>query len=165
MESIKMKNTLLASALLASALLALVASTSASASMKSYTFEAIDNAPETQVCITAAQEGITSAKETAKELGVNFNDFRNGTTCNKLSITKFVKKFATPKVETFAEVVKKDAKVMVAKDAEDMASSNQCLQAALGGEIMNKTLVCNGINIETFARKMNKEYNILVSSI
>jgi hypothetical protein len=157
MESIKMKKTLLASALFA-----LVASSNASASVKSYTFEAGDNAPETQVCITAAQEGIASAKETAKELGVNF---RNGITCNKVSITRFVNKFIAPEVESFAQVVKKNALVSVSSDATDINASNQCVNAAMGGEITNRKLTCNGTNITSFAKRIKNKYNIIVSSI
>lgn len=154
-----MKKTLLASALFA------LVSVNASASPK-ISFQSGDDLPETKLCIAVAEDGLNSAKKLAKNMGVNFKEFRSDTTCNKLSVFRFAKKYkAVEEVATFEEVMKKNALFQIAQGAIDTDASAHCVNAAQGKLITNTRVTCNGINITKFAKKVSKKYNVLVTNI
>lgn len=141
----------------------LLASTVSTAQAKNYVFEAVDQTPETKICLEAAQNGYNAAKELAGKLNVRFTQFKSANTCNNVDIAKFAKMYN--EVKTFEEVTKKDVKLAVSKEAKDLEASNACMVAAMGGEISDKKLTCNGKSITSFAKKITTKYNVVNASI
>jgi hypothetical protein len=122
-------------------------------------FIATDYSAETQVCLAAAQNGLTSAEDKAKELGINYIGLQYIIQCNGKSLIKFSK---TPKkVAEIAEI-----ELVVTKPQYKFVTTNKnkaskiCADAAINGfNFVNENysdvryIVCNGQNIVRFAKK------------
>ena len=122
-------------------------------------FIAADYSAETQVCLAAAQNGLTSSEDKAKELRINYGGFQYIIQCNGKSLIQFSK---TPrKVVNIAEVA-----LVVTKPQYKFVTVNKneaskiCADAAINGfNFVNENyndvsnIVCNGQNIARFAKQ------------
>jgi len=145
--------TLLITALTAIVSLNTVATTS------NVKFIATDYSAETQVCLVAAQNGLTSAEDKAKELRINYRGFQYNIQCNGKSLIQFSK---TP--NNVAEIAEKELVVIKPQYKFVTVNKNEaskiCADAAINGfNFVNENysdvrhLVCNGQNIVRFAKK------------
>jgi hypothetical protein len=139
-------------------------------SAKLHTFEGQDDRAETKVCVAAAKEGYAAARKLAGELGLRFNTIKANMTCNDLTIDRFARKYRksadiSPVAIVSVTPMKKDVIVVVSKAAKDMAASKLCLNAALGGAISDKKVMCNGKKIAHFAKKIAQDYKEVRSTL
>ncbi|MBU2919167.1 hypothetical protein KO505_14565 [Psychrosphaera sp. F3M07] len=133
-------------------------STQTFAQNSEYKFVALDNSEATDICLTAATVGYYKAKKIAKSSPL-FNEVEFITTkCNGLSIRQFAKKY-TEVANTTEEVINTVSYEF--KPVDNDEASQLCAVAAKEGlrEAINiggrdaKFITCNGLRIETFARK------------
>lgn len=144
-----MKKTLLALSL------TIISATSIANENKKYTFLASDDTNETKICIIAAKDGMKKAKEFSREVGINFNKFKDNTYCNGQRLSKFVKTYN--KIEKKEE--NKTKKILVA--ADNSVESEICVKAVSNGVESLKEkyngnvskITCNGKKIATFVNK------------
>ena len=117
-------------------------------------FVASDYSAETQVCLDAAQNGLSSAKNKANDLGIDYQGFEYITKCNGTSLARFSKlsKEAPQVPET-----KTSYKFITVNETEE---SQICAAAATKGfSFANQNysnirdIKCNGRNIVSFARR------------
>jgi hypothetical protein len=140
------------------AVLLTLASSQTFAAPSEYKFVAVDQTDATGVCLSAATVGYYEAKKIAKNTTL-FNEVEFITTkCNGLSIRQFAKKY-TAQANTATEVV--SAVSYEFKTVDNSEASQICAVAAkegmrkainVGGEEA-KYITCNGLRIESFARK------------
>ncbi len=114
------------------------------------TVYAKNNAFETQVCVAAAQGGLSAAKAFAQSEGQALNVFRTDIRCNGKSLRAFARDFVSATETTKVEVFAADAKI----------ASELCVKAAKRGvdslnvnRVVLRELKCNGMNVTDFARK------------
>lgn len=120
----------------------------------------IDKTIATQVCYTAATEGLDVAKAIVKENRINFNKFRGTLKCNGLTLVDFTSKYAkkesSAKAETPARVT------LVAKNSN--VESQLCLDAVSMGEkaarakySIKTSVLCNNRDLPSFIRSFKKQ--------
>jgi len=143
--------------LFTAALLTLVSAQTFAAS-SNYKFVAVDQTDATEICLSAATVGYYEAKKIAKKSPL-FNEVEFITTkCNGLSIRQFAKKY-TEVANVPAEVTNTISYKF--KTVDNTEASQICAVAAKEGmrEAINvggieaKFITCNGLRIESFARK------------
>lgn len=140
------------------AALLVLASSQTIAAPSEYKFVALDQTDATDVCLSAATVGYYEAKKIAKN-AASFNEVEFITTkCNGLSIRQFAKKYSAL-ANTTTEVVNTVSYEF--KTVDNTEESLICAVAAkegmkkainLGG-LEAKSITCNGLRIESFARK------------
>lgn len=127
-----------------------------------YKFVAVNDTQVTNLCVIAAEQGISAAKKAARLTGIYSTGAFNSTECNGTSIRRFAAQFKTSSElveETQVEQVNYVFKAKLQNDATQLCvlAAKEGLNAAIeaGGEsVMSYT--CNGINIKRFARRYNK---------
>jgi len=141
----------------------LLLSSQAQAFTKNYKFVGVNESEATTLCLTAASEGLEAAKAlAAKSNRYSASEFYT-TTCNGENISRFSKKYQkqvssveqpvkTAKVEyQFKAVDNNDATLLCTLAAE------QGFQFVLQQQgYKAKSIYCNGVQIQRFARRFNK---------
>lgn len=147
------------------ALAATIALSSTSAFAKEVVFKTVNNDFATQVCYTAATQGLSSAKALVAQNDINYSAYAQSVTCNGSSIRQFAKAYS--KSSLLEGKVEKVA--LVAKDAN--LESQLCLDAVVNGEAaarakfnMYDSVLCNRQNLSTFVRKFKDQEVELRSS-
>lgn len=142
------------------ALLLTLASSQAFAAQNDYKFVALDNTDATSVCLTAAKVGYYQAKKIAR-VAPSFNEVEFITTkCNGLSIRQFANKYAQSQLVS-SDTNKQNQVAYQFKAVDNSEASQICAFAAKEGfrKAINangedtKYITCNGLRIESFARK------------
>jgi hypothetical protein len=128
------------------------------ASQTDYKFVALDKTDATEICLSAAKNGYYEARKIAKNSAL-FSEVEFITTkCNGMSIRQFAKKY-TEVASAPAELTNTVSYKF--KTVDNTEESQICAVAAkegmrkainLGG-LEAKFLTCNGLRIESFARK------------
>ncbi|NMP32835.1 DUF3718 domain-containing protein [Thalassotalea sp. M1531] len=136
------------------AVLTLAVSFGASAKVSNVEFRALDQSVETQLCVAAAQGGLTAAKSTASSLGVKFGQIKNRLSCNDQSLIRFAAQFESQVEQPIKSVVFKF------KAADNQAASQICKEAVVNGlpavqkQYKNiDDIYCNGQIISRFVKK------------
>lgn len=140
---------------LLTALLLTLASTQTFAAPSPFKFVASDNTEATQICLTAAEQGYFETRKIAKS-SQKFSEVEFMTTkCNGQSIRQFAKKYTEVADTTFGTVTYK-FETLDNSDATQICAiaAQEGLKQALnvGGQDA-KYITCNGIRIQSFARK------------
>lgn len=124
-------------------------------------FVAVDQEAASDICIIAAQEGISAARKAALGVAKFTSEEFNGTTCNGKNIRRFALQFKADKQEV-AEIAKNVEYRF--KPLDDSRATQLCKVAAedgfeaavkVGGTDVRE-LFCNGERINRFARRFNK---------
>ncbi|MBU2882554.1 hypothetical protein KO525_08575 [Psychrosphaera sp. B3R10] len=124
-----------------------------------YKFVAVNDTQVTNLCVIAAEQGISAAKKAARFSGLNTDGAFNSTECNGTSIRRFAAKFKTQVEQVEAEQVEYVFKAKVQDDASQICvlAAEEGINAAIkAGGLEVTSYICNGINIKRFARKYNK---------
>lgn len=131
-----------------------IVSLNAFATTSDVKFVASDYSAETQICLEAAQNGLSSAKNKASDLGIDYQGFEYRTRCNGKSLVQFSK--LPEQVIEIAET-KTTYKIIAANETE---ASQICADAATRGfNFVTEnysdiySIQCNGRNIVSFARR------------
>ncbi|MFD2164733.1 hypothetical protein ACFSJY_00510 [Thalassotalea euphylliae] len=136
------------------AVLTLAVSFGANANVNNVQFKALDETVETQVCVAAAQEGISGAKAIASALGADFSELKRRVVCNDQSLSRFAAKYTAQPKAAEKDVVFKFVAV------DNAPASQICKEAVENGFAATESkyknidnIYCNGLLIERFARK------------
>ena len=142
------------------ALLLTLASSQAFATQADFKFVGLDNTDATSVCLNAAKVGYYQAKKIAKT-APNFNEVEFITTkCNGLSIRQFANKYVQSQLASNESDNQSPVSYQF-KTVDNSEASKICAFAAkeglrkaisVNGEDA-KYITCNGLRIESFARK------------
>ena len=129
-------------------------------------FVALDDSKETQVCMAAAESGISGAKQKAKDIGMSYKIFKAENLCNGKKLKSFVKQINASKLEE----IKTPVTIASVKftNGDQKEETTACINAAKKGFTFAdrnykghaSTIVCNGLDIRTFAKKY-KNKNVL----
>lgn len=92
-----MKTALTTIAIAAATLLSSTASAEVS---NRYKFVAKDTAPETNICLIAAQEGYSAARSAAKEQGIHPIRLNSEVICNGVKVSTFARRYSSEKYAT-----------------------------------------------------------------
>lgn len=128
----------------------LAVSSSVSAHSVNADFYAADKAPESQICLAAAQSGFAAAKAKAKSLGVKYVANLSSTMCNGVNVKKFATQQSKVQLTPLQTIVPGD----------ETAESVLCAKAANLGlsqvrkhtRYAMKNVKCNGMPIEDFVK-------------
>lgn len=137
-----MKNLLVA--------LTLVLTTATATAATNVKFVTTDNSPASNLCVTAAQEGLKAAQKSS-------NEFIFSTKCNGKSIRAFANAYKVNAVE----LENASSKEYLVKPANTDKASEVCAQAAKTGvksvigtvDFDLRKIKCNGQSIYRFAKK------------
>ncbi|MDP5214439.1 exonuclease III [Pseudoalteromonas tunicata] len=117
-------------------------------------FYAADSSIDSQICLTAAEQGFSAARKFANTNGLYISRFDTNFYCNGQPIDKFAAKFAKAK----SVAVVNNAKVAFYA-ADSKVESNLCVKAlheginSLKTNRQLKSLQCNGVKIEQFIKR------------
>lgn len=144
------------------ALLLTLVSSQTLAAQTDYKFVALDETAATDLCVSAATVGYFETKKIARRTA-SFNEAEFITTkCNGLSIRQFAKKYTeianTPVTEEATQTVSYKFKTL--DDSEEsqicaVAAKDGMKQAINLGGLSAKLITCNGMRIESFARRFS----------
>ena len=145
------------------ALSALLTIFAINASASDSAFQKSNNNVETEVCYTAAKQGLGAAKRAIKTKGLNYRTFQTSVMCNGLSLPQFASKFATLRSKGIEQ---KDTVTVVSISALDRSVESQlCLDAGTLGERAARTkhnlksadVQCNGKSISNFLKSFRNK--------
>lgn len=144
-----------------------LAACTGSAFAKEVVFKPILENFETQVCLTAATEGLNASKALILENEQRYSTFTSSLTCNGLSLASFANKYT--QVEEQAPKNTKPV-TLIAKNTN--IASKVCLDALVMGEtkarqkhnITKDHISCNNQNISRFVRRYSNETVIVRNS-
>lgn len=150
------------------ALTATIALSSTQTFAKEVVFKTVNNDFATQVCYTAATQGLSAAKALVAKNELNYSAYAQSVTCNGSSIRQFAKAYS--KSSLGENKLQKTEKVaLVAKDAN--LASQLCLDAVVNGEVaarakfnMYDSILCNSQDLSAFVRKFTDQEVVLRSS-
>lgn len=116
-----------------------------------------DNTLETQVCYTAATEGLSAAYALIKQSKQNVSRFSDLLSCNGKSLARTARLFKQANEEKSSTQTARKVRFVTDENLE----SQVCLDAVIIGvnaalakhEMKNKDIICNNQNIESFARR------------
>ncbi len=141
---------------LLTAVLLTLTSSQAFATQADVKFVGVDTTEATNLCLSAAKVGYYKAKKMAKS-SVMFNEVEFASTqCNGLPIRQFARKYQMAESTTTEKVISYQFKTV-----DNTQESQICAVAAKDGlkQALNiggaqaRFIVCNGLRIESFARK------------
>lgn len=130
---------------------------SANAFASKVEFKKGSNDLETQVCYTAAKQGISAAKRLVQANNMNFNTFKTSVMCNGMSVSIFASKYAKARMGD-PSVASQTVKVVALSALNQSPESQLCLDAVTMGEkqarvkhsMRNARIECNGEDISDF---------------
>ena len=141
----------------------LLLTSQAQAFTKNFKFVGVNESEATTLCLTAASEGLEAAKTLAAQSArYSVSEFYS-TTCNGENISRFSKKYQkqTSNVEKAVKTAKAEYqfKALDNNDATLLCTlaAEQGFQAVLQQQgYKAKSIYCNGMQIQRFARRFNK---------
>jgi hypothetical protein len=144
------------------ALLLTFVSSQALATQSDYKFVALDETTATDLCVSAATVGYFETKKIARRAAW-FNEVEFITTkCNGLSIRQFAKKYTemanTEVTEEATQTVSYKFKTVDNSEESQIcavAAKDGMKQAINLGGLSAKLITCNGMRIESFARRFS----------
>lgn len=128
----------------------------ANASAKNVHLRPADNSFETQICYTAATEGLSAARTMIRNSDENYARFTDRLLCNGKSLVRTAKMYNQKQ-----EVAPQEQVVKVKFVTDEAPESQVCLDAVVMGVgaalekhgLVQSSIICNGRNIESFAKK------------
>jgi hypothetical protein len=130
----------------------------ASASSGKVQIRPADSTFETEVCYTAATQGLTEARALIIESGEHYSSFVKALKCNGHSLVRTAKMFRN---QSELATTQETAKVKFVTD--EAPESQVCLDAIVMGvdaalekhSLVRSSIICNGSSIETFAKRFS----------
>ncbi|MBF7071932.1 ABC transporter ATP-binding protein [Glaciecola sp. MH2013] len=115
-----------------------------------------DSTFETQVCFTAATEGLEAARTMVKNSGENFARFTSTLSCNGYSLERAARIFSQKTTPVTPEKITK-----VKFITDEATESKVCRDAVLIGvdaalekhDLSSPNIICNGRTIESFIKR------------
>ena len=121
-------------------------------------FKGLDQTVETQLCVAAAQGGVTAVESLAKSLNVDANQMMRSVVCNESSLRRFARQYQLPETKAI-EVATKDV-IFKFVPADNEAASQICAMAVTKGlEAVSvnpnqySKVYCNGVSLTRFVRQ------------
>lgn len=143
------------------------ASFAVSAETQDIQFKPVNQTLETQVCVTAATEGLSAARKLVLENDINFRTYSKSVTCNGESITEFANLYFESESKS-SDVI--EQRVVAVRAKNNDVESQLCLDALIIGEeqarqkhdLNGVPVMCNNKPLSIFVRNFEKQ-NVTVT--